>query len=485
MPSSWLTRRAPKDGSTRYRVEYRLGGRESATRYGGSFKTKREADERRRWVDGELAGRRVPELRFAATAGTVTLRTLADRWQASRVDVAAGTMQTYRVALGRLLPRLGDMPVEKLDAQTVAGLVAELHAVKLKKQTRKTVSVLAMVLDHAGVQPNPARDKLTVKLPREERRQVQPPTAEHVEAVVRLLPARYRLPALVLDATGMRIGELEALTWGDMDEPRGRWRIATSKTGRPRWVTPADVLYAAVLELCPRDDRHPDRRVFEHVTGDRLRTALTRACTAAGVPAFSPHDLRHRRVSLLHLGRRPLGQDRRAGRARRPCHDGTHVHARRRGRTGTRLRKSVAMNYADADEGCERCANLTKKGLWTCAFCGRVIDNRSAFQLWMAQAAPYLKITAVVALPGLIAVFIGRAMWGLTWSDTWEFALSAVLIMLFAGSGGAAVQAHFLGRDSAIGKPDRTGDDLFAKRPFVFGAPWVLASVLAAALFVK
>ena len=37
------------------------------------------------------------------------------------------------------------------------------------------------------------------------------------------------------------------------------------------------------------------------MTGDKLRTALTRACTAAGVPAFSPHDLRHRRISLLHL----------------------------------------------------------------------------------------------------------------------------------------------------------------------------------------
>jgi integrase len=37
------------------------------------------------------------------------------------------------------------------------------------------------------------------------------------------------------------------------------------------------------------------------LTGDRLRTALARACTAGGVPAFSPHDLRHRRVSLMHL----------------------------------------------------------------------------------------------------------------------------------------------------------------------------------------
>ena len=32
---------------------------------------------------------------------------------------------------------------------------------------------------------------------------------------------------------------------------------------------------------------------------------ILRACTAAGVPAFSPHDLRHGRVSLLHLGGMP------------------------------------------------------------------------------------------------------------------------------------------------------------------------------------
>jgi integrase len=45
--------------------------------------------------------------------------------------------------------------------------------------------------------------------------------------------------------------------------------------------------------------------VFDYMTSERLRTALTRACTAAGVPAFSPHDLRHRRVSLLHLAGMP------------------------------------------------------------------------------------------------------------------------------------------------------------------------------------
>jgi integrase len=306
LASAWITTRTTSGGAKRYRVMYRVGGRESSPRYAGSFGTRREAVARCAWVAGQLAAMRAPDPRHRDDARTPTVWEVAERWQASRVDVAAGTLQTYRVALGRVLPRLGDLTVAEIDAPSVAALVADLNAAGLKKQTiRKTVSVLAMVLDHARVEPNPARDRLTVKLPREQRRHVEPPTAEHVEAVVRLLPPRYRLPVLVLDATGMRIGELEALLWGDVDEPRSRWRIATSKTGRPRWVTPPLLLLEAVLELCARDDRHPARHVFEGVTSERLRTALTRSCTAAGVPAFSPHDLRHRRVSLLHLGGMP------------------------------------------------------------------------------------------------------------------------------------------------------------------------------------
>jgi integrase len=105
----------------------------------------------------------------------------------------------------------------------------------------------------------------------------------------------------------MRIGELEGLTWGDVDEPRQRWRVssAVAKTGRARWVPVPAELFAAVTGLVPRDDRVPERSVFQSFGGDRFRTAITRACTAAGIPAFSPHDLRHRRVSLLHLGGMP------------------------------------------------------------------------------------------------------------------------------------------------------------------------------------
>jgi integrase len=112
---------------------------------------------------------------------------------------------------------------------------------------------------------------------------------------------------LVLDATGMRVGELEALTWGDVDEARSRLRVsrAVAKTGRARWIVVPEPLFDAVVALVPRDDRTPERRVFQGMTADRLRTAIARACTAAGVPAFSPHDLRHRRISLEHLRGQP------------------------------------------------------------------------------------------------------------------------------------------------------------------------------------
>jgi integrase len=306
MASVWIRIRPTKDGSKRYRVEYRHGGRESRIRYGGSFKTKREATTRAAWIAGELAARRVPDLSpHAEQAAAPTLREAARRWQESRVDIADSTRLQHRSAVRMLVPLLGDRRIDTITPADVADLVAQLIAKgKARETVRKSLLALAMILDHQGVAPNPARDKVRVRLPRQEKPEISPPTAEQVLAVHALLPSRYRFPLLVLDATGMRLGELERLTWGDVDERRQRWRVsrAVSKTGRARWVAVPPPVFEAVCALVPRDDRTPERRVFHGFGGDRFRTALTRACTAAGIPTFSPHDLRHRRISLLHLG---------------------------------------------------------------------------------------------------------------------------------------------------------------------------------------
>ena len=83
------------------------------------------------------------------------------------------------------------------------------EAGKKRETIRKSVKYLAAVLDFAGVEPNPARDKQRVRLPYEELEEMNPPTAEHVEAVYRLLVPAYRLPLLWLDWSGARVASID------------------------------------------------------------------------------------------------------------------------------------------------------------------------------------------------------------------------------------------------------------------------------------
>src|SRR5689334_13854485 len=47
MPSAWIEKRSTAKGETRWRVKYRLGGRESSLMSGGTFATKELAKKRR------------------------------------------------------------------------------------------------------------------------------------------------------------------------------------------------------------------------------------------------------------------------------------------------------------------------------------------------------------------------------------------------------------------------------------------------------
>lgn len=98
---------------------------------------------------------------------------------------------------------------------------------------------------------------------------------------------------------------------GDDDGLRGdrpRRFVAARCRVDCRWVEPSSgwewawwsELFATVIALVPREDRDPADRVFPDTGQAQLRTAIARACKAAGVPRFSPHDLRHRRISLWH-----------------------------------------------------------------------------------------------------------------------------------------------------------------------------------------
>jgi integrase len=306
MASSWIVTRPTKDGGKRYRVEYRTGGGGTPTRYGGSFKTRREALLRRAWIVGELAAKRAPDLRVlvAERPKPVTLALAGERWFSTRIDVAESTKTRNSLELGRIRRLLGARAADDLTPADVVGFVATLVDESYARGTiRKTLQTLAMVLDHAGVDPNPARDK-QVRLPRAEEEEINPPTAAHVEAVYPRMPREHRLPLLWLDWSGARVSSVDLTLVGDYDEPRRRVRLRKSatKTRKALWVELPLVLAGAIEATLPhRRFRDPDARLFADSGADALRTSVTRACKAAGVPHFSPHDLRHRRISLLHL----------------------------------------------------------------------------------------------------------------------------------------------------------------------------------------
>ena len=199
MPSSWIVIRPTRVGSKRYLVRYRLGGRESAQRYGGSFPTRGEALERRRWLDGELAAMRVPDL--ATKREPLRAPSLADAvaaYRASRIDIADTTRVNIGTSLNMIIGALdAARPLDGFTPQQIADAVARLHASGYKRETiRKAVTQLACAFDFAEIEPNPVRDKLRVRLPRGDVREPEPPSADHVEAVYRLLPSKHRLALL-------------------------------------------------------------------------------------------------------------------------------------------------------------------------------------------------------------------------------------------------------------------------------------------------
>jgi integrase len=301
MPSASIRRRPTAKGEARYQVRYRLGGRAWPLVHGGSFQSLKEARARQALILGELAAGRNPaealHVMAAAPARVLSFAEWAQRYQASRVDAREATLSNLRVHAQLLNETFGDRDA---NAITVADVTAWIAATKLKPgSVRIYFSTLRAILDYAGVEPNPCRDQ-RVRLPRQEQQEVNPPSALEVEAIIEhTSPKRYRLPLRVLEQTGMRVSELTELAWGDVDVAGSRFRVSHGKTrSARRWVAVPAWLMVQVQETCPPDDRAAERRVFPGFTRQVAGAAMRRACKAAEVAHYHPHDLRHRYASV-------------------------------------------------------------------------------------------------------------------------------------------------------------------------------------------
>lgn len=295
MASASITKRG-----TKYVVRYRVGGRAYPVQHGGSFPTLREARIRRDLAAGELAAGRNPAILLSTLAEIATatemLSAWAERYRASRVDLGAGTLRNVRSQIAAINAVLGDRDPATITPADVQSWISGLSL--NPSSVRGYVATLRQVLDYAGVDPNPARDG-RVRLPREEHVPVDPPSAASVEAIILNSPPRWRLTLRTLAETGMRVGELSALMWADVDESGSRFRVKQGKTAAARrWVQVPEKLMGEITAATPPDDRTPDRQVFTGATPDAVKHAMARACKSAGIAHYHPHDLRHRYASV-------------------------------------------------------------------------------------------------------------------------------------------------------------------------------------------
>ena len=210
MSHAYITKRQEEGKAPRWIVRYRLGGRGFQLKHIGSFKLEREAKARLVFVRAELAAGRDP-LETLRSLAIKELRRTGDEaalaYKASRVDLEAQTLRNLDSHLKRILATFGP---RRLDEVTIADVQAWVNeqAEELKPGSLlRYMGTLRLLFDFEGIDPNPARDQ-RVKLPQVIREEPDPPSAEHVLAMLRIVPLSRVLPLIVTEQTGMRVGEL-------------------------------------------------------------------------------------------------------------------------------------------------------------------------------------------------------------------------------------------------------------------------------------
>lgn len=224
------------------------------------------------------------------------------------------TLADYRsVVRAHFLPAFGEQPIERIESETIERWIAlQLREGKLSRRSVQKMVVLLNGIFRRAVK--------VWKLPANPVAEVERPTApkrtdiafyspEEVYALVRAVHDKQD-SALFLTAafTGLRMGELLALRWRDVDFEAQTVRVTASytagklgtpKSGLGRAVPLVDEVAQVLAHLAQRRRwSGPDDLVFvgkagEYLDGSALRRRFKRARDAAGLRPLRFHDLRH------------------------------------------------------------------------------------------------------------------------------------------------------------------------------------------------
>lgn len=250
----------------------------------------------------------------------ITFPVFAEQWlrDYAAVQVKPSTLKNYKSMIyGSLIPFFGEVPLASIKAADVQRYVAErLHSGVKAATVQKALIVLKGMLKQAVewdyLRTNPAT---IVKAPRGAHVEMDCLTPDEIRAFLDAVPAPSRALFFTAVFTGMRLGELLALQWSDIDWHGGTLRVCRSvwngtfqdpKSRNSVRTIGMSPRLAAVLVAHKADVAwSPNDLVFCTANGGIIDQANLRhrvfepALKAAGLRKMRIHDLRHTFASLL------------------------------------------------------------------------------------------------------------------------------------------------------------------------------------------
>jgi integrase len=309
-------------------------------RYRPQFATKHEADAVYEEMRSAVRmGKFIPPKERVPAP---TFAKIEAAWIATRADRRAAVLDNYRRCMDRyFLPRLGQLPIDKIDAQKIESVRAELRQTLAVSTVRSVMAILSTLFKyavrHGDLSVNPmvnvermhtGAEEITDDGDRERDSgdAVRPEDVFNANENRRLIaaatPGRYRTFIATAAGTGARSGELAALSWDNVDLDGGfihirqtlSWAKGTEESLRARFyppktkagirsipIPPALVTMLKEWKLrCP-----PGELVFPAKDGRPLRRVtmyhlgLVPALKRAGLRHLKLHSLRHSYASLL------------------------------------------------------------------------------------------------------------------------------------------------------------------------------------------
>jgi integrase len=254
----------------------------------------------------------------------VTVAAFADEW----FELAGGrlrerTLANYQAQMRlHVLPRVGNMAVSDLSEDDLVQMIRELQDAGYAAWTIRTVlTPLSRMLNYAVrrglIAANPVGGLDRSERPAVWEREQRILSRGEIVRLLACAPVRYRMLLATAIFTGVRQGELLALTWSDIDIEGGvvKVRKALDRKGRTVQLKTRNARRDVVLmpalagRLQTRREQSTYRSPHDYVFASRVGTplywrnlsprALQPALTKANLEPLRWHDLRHTFAALL------------------------------------------------------------------------------------------------------------------------------------------------------------------------------------------